>query len=611
MDKKNTTIGVVLLLAAFAVIYFAPRAPAPAIPPPTEKSIPSGGPASSTGSPTSGTQPSTLTPEAAAALASVRPDSTETAPTTLRNDYIEARFTDSGGALREVALIKRDPKNRLVYPDKLGIDKPYVFNALSSRPPSSDPILAFVDYRGLDQNTRYQRIAQSDSEVVYRATLDNGLEVTRRYVLSPNTGENTDPYQIRYETTFRNTGPQATSPIRVGLSLGTAAPTDKTSDQGIKLTSGFSSGGDQTFIERSQLETSSGFFGIGAHGATPYLVNSGTLAWTTVKNQFFASVVTGDQPAVELVTRRVDLHQTEPEESPTKYGITGTVKYEVSAIPAGGEAKLAGSLYVGPKEYRRLADTKVFKADQDKVMGFGFFKYFSQILLTLMTWIHGWTHNWGVAIILTTLTLKTIFIPFTLAASKSAKRMAKIQPELQAIREKYKDNPQKQQQATMELFKTRKINPVGGCFPILLTIPFFMGFFTMLQSAAELRFSPFLWALDLSAMDTVAWIPLGFTSLPLNIMPILMGATMVIQMHLTPSPSMDNMQMKMMRFMPYIFTLFCYTFSCALSLYSFINGLFTIGQQLVINRMKDPVEPTPAPASGKPVKNVTPKKALK
>jgi YidC/Oxa1 family membrane protein insertase len=279
----------------------------------------------------------------------------------------------------------------------------------------------------------------------------------------------------------------------------------------------------------------------------------------------------------------------------------------VKGVPAGGDTALAGSIYIGPKEYRRLANTAVFKADQDKVMDFGFFKYFSQILLTLMTWIHGWTHNWGIAIILTTLTLKTIFIPFTLAASKSAKRMAKIQPDLQAIREKYKDNPQKQQQATMELFKSRKINPVGGCFPILITIPFFMGFFTMLQSAAELRFSPFLWAYDLSATDTVAhiWI------FPLRIMPLLMGATMVIQMHLTPSPSVDNMQMKMMKFMPYIFTFFCYNFSCALSLYSFINGLFTIGQQLVINRMKDPVEPAPAPASGKPVKNVTPKKSLK
>jgi YidC/Oxa1 family membrane protein insertase len=238
-------------------------------------------------------------------------------------------------------------------------------------------------------------------------------------------------------------------------------------------------------------------------------------------------------------------------------------------------------------------------------MQFGFFKYFSQILLTLMTWIHGVVGNWGVAIILTTLTLKIIFIPFTLAASRSAKRMAKLQPEMQALREKFKDNPQKQQAATMELFKKHKVNPVGGCIPILITIPFFMGFFTMLQSTAELRFAPFLWARDLASEDTIALI-FGY---PLNIMPLLMGATMVIQMRLTPSPSTDKMQMKMMQFMPFVFTLFCYRFSCALSLYSFINGLFTIGQQLVINRMKDPVEaPAPARPSGKPVKNVTPKK---
>jgi YidC/Oxa1 family membrane protein insertase len=219
-----------------------------------------------------------------------------------------------------------------------------------------------------------------------------------------------------------------------------------------------------------------------------------------------------------------------------------------------GDAKLGGNLYVGPKEYRRLANTNVFKADQDKIMDFGFFKFFSQILLTLMTWIHGWTNNWGGAIVLTTLTLKIFFIPFTIAASKSAKRMAKIQPDLQAIREKYKDNPQKQQQATMELFKSRKINPVGGCFPILITIPFFMGFFTMLGSAAELRFQPFLWAPDLADTDTVAVL---FGILPLRIMPLLMGATMVIQIRHTPTPSVDNIQKKMMKFMPNIFTQFC------------------------------------------------------
>jgi YidC/Oxa1 family membrane protein insertase len=395
-------------------------------------------------------------------------------------------------------------------------------------------------------------------------------------------------------------------PMRVAVALGTAAPANER-DDGIQLTTGFATGSDREFLPRAKLESSSGFLGIGAHGSTPYLTSAGSLVWTAVKNKFFTSILTGDQPAAELVTRRVKLFNTLPDETPGAYGITGTAKFDVKAMPVGGDALLAGDIYVGPKEYRRLANTKVFKADQDKVMDFGFFKYFSQILLTLMTWIHGWTHNWGIAIILTTLTLKTIFIPFTLAASKSAKRMAKIQPDLQAIREKYKDNPQKQQQATMELFKTRKINPVGGCLPILLTIPFFMGFFTMLQSAAELRYSPFLWAQDLADTDTVAYIWI----FPLRIMPLLMGATMVFQMRLTPSPSVDNMQMKMMKFMPYIFTAFCYGFPVSLSLYSFINGLFTIGQQLVINRMKDPVEPTPAPASGKPVKNVTPKKALK
>ena len=335
-----------------------------------------------------------------------------------------------------------------------------------------------------------------------------------------------------------------------------------------------------------------------------------------MKNQFFTSIFTTDLHASSLLTRRVKLINTLPDEDHRAYGVTGAAQFDVKTLGAGETVKLTGTLYVGPKEYRRLANTEAFKADEDKVMDFGFFKFFSQILLTLMTWIHSFTNNWGVAIILTTLTLKTIFIPFTLAASRSAKRMAKLQPEMTAIREKYKDNPQKQQQATMELFKTHKVNPVGGCFPILVTIPFFMGFFTMLRTAAELRFQPFLWAPDLSTMDTVGHV-FGIDWLPLRIMPLLMGATMVIQMHLTPTPSVDNAQVKMMKFMPYIFTFFCYNFSCALSLYSFVNGLFTIGQQLVINKMKDepgPASPGAAAASTatsiwkKGTKNVTPKK---
>lgn len=595
MDKKNTTIGVLLLLAAFAIIYFAPR-PAPPPPGPAPEVAAPGTPAvaapAQAGAAPGVAAPAPVANPVNAAFAAMNQDSADATVTTLSNDFVEARFSDFGGALREVALKK--------YSKELKGTSPYVFNEQRA-----DPILAFVDLPGLDRNTRFRRVSSSDTEVVYRAVVDNRLEVTRRYVLAPSKGEGSDPYQVRHETTFRNLTDQTLQPMRVALSLGTAAPNDP-KDDGLMLKTGYSNSGDQTFIPRSDLEASGGFLGIGAHSSRPFIASGGPIAWAAVKNKFFVSILTGDEPATGLITKRVKLFTSLPDDAHNAYGITGAAQFDLKGMEPKGEAKLAGSLYVGPKEYRRLANTSVFKADQDKIMDFGFFKFFSQILLTLMTWIHGWAGNWGVAIILTTLILKTIFIPFTLAASRSAKRMAKLQPELQAIREKHKDNPQKQQQATMELFKARKINPVGGCFPILLTIPFFMGFFTMLQSAAELRFSPFLWAPDLSAMDTVAVL---FGVLPLNIMPLLMGATMIIQMHLTPSPSVDNMQMKMMKVMPYIFTLFCYTFSCALSLYSFVNGLFSIGQQLVINRMKDPEETPAAPASGgKAMKNVTPGK---
>ncbi len=594
MDKKNTTIGVLLLIAAFAMIYFGPKpAPTPPAPAPvqTDPAAPAG-PSATPGAPAAAV--------ANTAFAAVNRDAAGASVTTLANDFIEARFTDSGGALLGVALKK--------YAKELKSALPYVFNENHA-----DPILAFVNSPGLDRKARYQLVSQSATEIVYRTTLPSGVEVTRRYVLSPNSGDTTDPYQIRHETTFRNAGEQLMQAMLVTVALGTSAPNDD-KDIGQYLKTGYSTGKDQKFVARAELEASGGFFGMGSHGSSPAITSNGPIAWAVVQNQFFASILTSDKPATALITRRVKLLAAQPDDNNNAYGIAGEAQFSVEALAPKAEIKLAGSLYVGPKEYRRLANGKTFAADQDKIMDFGFFKWFSQLLLTLMTAIHGWVAGiapvwgWGIAIILTTLTLKTIFIPFTIAASRSAKRMAKIQPELQALREKFKDNPQKQQQATMELFKTRKINPIGGCLPILLTMPFFMGFFTMLPSAAELRFQSFLWASDLSATDTVAVL---FGILPLNIMPLLMGATMVIQMQLTPSPSVDNAQMKMMKFMPYIFILFCYTFSCALSLYSFINGLFTIGQQLVINRMKDPIETAPAVATGpggKPIKNVTPGK---
>jgi len=397
---------------------------------------------------------------------------------------------------------------------------------------------------------------------------------------------------------------------------------------GQQLTSGYSDGKKQHFIEHTRLQ-GGGFlslFGIGSREPTALLPTHANVRWASLGNRFFASILTpaAESPAVGLLTRRVPIAAPDGSPQPTHYGLGAEALFDLSPLAPNASNTLAMDFYVGPKAYPRLSNSDNFKADQDKVMNYGMFRFFSQTLLTMMDWVHRWVSPlapkwaWGWAVVITTLTLKIVFLPLTLAASRSAKRMQKIQPEMQALREKFKDNPQKMQQATMELFKKNKVNPMGGCLPILVTMPFFIGFFVMLRTASELRFESFLWAADLSAPDTVARV----FGLPINIMPLLMGATMVIQMRLTPTPSADNMQAKLLKFMPWMFTLFCYNFSCALALYSTVNGIFTIGQQLIINRMKtDGPAATPgspaAPATGhaagggkrggsKPMKNITP-----
>lgn len=616
MDKKNLTIGVVLMLAAFASLYLGQKFAPPPAPVPAPTQLPAD-PATATapdGSPVAPASTPVFNPQNATLAAAVVQDAEGASVISLANSHVEIRLTNFGGAIREVAFRKRDAKDRLIYPSTLGGREPFIFNQLHA-----DPMLAFVGFPGLDRNTGFSVVSQTSSEVVYRAVFENRVEVTRRYFLPDGSDPKTDPYQLRHETTFRNLTDQTIPLPRVALSLGTTAPVSSL-DHGLQLATGYSDGEDQHFIERSKLE-GGGFLswiGFGSRDPLPQIASNGPVAWASVSNQFFTALLTPDQPAAGLVTRRVELPSFPDRPNLANYGLTGTAQFEVAALAPAASSTLALNFYVGPKEYRRLANADVFAADQDKVMNFGMFRFFSQLLLTLMTWVHSWvvdlspTWAWGWAIVITTLILKIVFLYPTLAASKSAKRMGKLQPEMQAIREKFKDNPQKLQAATMELFKKHRVNPMGGCLPILITMPFFFGFFQMLGSTAELRFAPFMWAVDLSAPDTVWRIP-GI-DFPVNIMPLLMGATMIIQMRLTPMPSTDNMQAKLFKLMPWIFTVFCYTFPCGLALYSTVNGIFTIGQQLVVNRMKDePLAPLPAPAPaggkpGKAVKNVTPKK---
>jgi len=591
MDKKNTTIGVLLIIAAIASFILAPKAPprpAPVIAQPTA------------GSPTiAGAAVVPALSPSDATFAAVAKDDGSAKVITLANDFIEVAFTDMGGAIRDVGFKK--------YPAVKGESAPYVFNQLHA-----DPMLAFTQdsFPGLDRSVRYEIVSQTASEVVFRAVFENRIEVLRRYTVQPSDVPSTkgDPYQLRHETTFRNLTDQAITLPRVALSLGTASLAG-INDNGLDLNLGFNDGKNVKFVRGTEL-AGGGFlssFGIGRRDPIPFIDNNTPVVWASVKNQFFTTVLTPDQPGAGTTIRRVELPPF-PGTQTVVSGVTGSARFELPMLIAHGETKLGTDFYVGPKEYKRLSNGDVFKHDQDKVMDFGMFKFFSQLLLTLMTWIHGWAGSWGMAIILSTLLIKIVSLPFTLSAARSAKRMQKLQPQMAAIKEKFKDNPQKMQQANMQLFKDNKVNPLGSCLPVMIPMPFFFGFFSMLRSASELRFAEFLWVRDLAGPDTVAYIA-GF---PINLLPIFLGITMIVQTKLVPQPNMDTDQAKMMsqmmKWMPLIYVVMCYKFSCALSLYSTVNGLFTIGQQLYINRQKDPVGVSVAANAGRVIKNVTPKR---
>ena len=188
------------------------------------------------------------------------------------------------------------------------------------------------------------------------------------------------------------------------------------------------------------------------------------------------------------------------------------------------------------------------------------------------------------------------------------KRMQTLQPQMNALREKYKDDPVKLNRKMMEFMKENKVNPLGGCLPMLLQFPVFIGFFTMVRSAIELRGASFLWTCDLSHPDTLFIIPgLGFipfigisgVGLPFNGLPLLMGATMLWQARLTPvSPGMDPSQQKIMKYMPLMFLFLLYNYSAGLTLYWTVQNLLTIAQMKLTRSKNDPATTPVVPGKG-------------
>lgn len=228
------------------------------------------------------------------------------------------------------------------------------------------------------------------------------------------------------------------------------------------------------------------------------------------------------------------------------------------------------SAYIGPKDYVVLEtiDPVLIHAIE-----YGWFTFASAPLFDLLMWLHGIFGNWGWAIIALTILIRLVLYPLTYKGMLSMQKMKDLAPKIKDIQAKHKGDPQRMNAAVMETYKKHGANPLGGCLPLLMQIPVFFAIYRVLLNAVELQGAPWmLWIDDLSRMD------------PTFILPILMGASMYYQQKLTPNNFTDPMQQKIFQFLPIIFTFFFITFPSGLVLYWFVNNLFSIGQQFIVNR---------------------------
>lgn len=290
----------------------------------------------------------------------------------------------------------------------------------------------------------------------------------------------------------------------------------------------------------------------------PFTVNSAD-GWIGIIERYFASawIITGNSPR-QFYTKRLNDNVS-----------SAGVRAKLAEVPSNSNVTVNAILYTGPQLKQQLVSAATglqFTVD------YGWLTFIASPLFSLLSGIQKIFTNWGISIILLTLIIKLFFYPLSASSYKSMAQLKEVAPRLQSMKEKFGDDKQKMQQAMMELYKTEKINPLGGCLPILIQIPVFIALYWVLLGAVELRQAPFFgWITDLSVKD------------PFYVLPILMAASMFLQQKLNPKPT-DPMQAKLMMMMPVIFSVFFFFFPAGLVLYWFVNNVLSMMQQWYVNK---------------------------
>ena len=280
--------------------------------------------------------------------------------------------------------------------------------------------------------------------------------------------------------------------------------------------------------------------------------------WVAMQQHYFLSAWIPDEKSKNILYTRA---------SNGDYTI-GTVSQSIGLAP-GKSANIGSNLYLGPETTSVL---KEIAPGLELTVDYGWLWFLSSALFSLLKAIHSVVGNWGWSIVLVTMLIKLAFYRLSATSYKSMAGMRKLQPKLQALRERYGDDKAKISQATMELYRQEKVNPLGGCLPIIIQIPVFIALYWVLLESVELRQAPFIfWINDLAAAD------------PYHVLPVIMGGTMFIQQRLNPAPP-DPMQAKVMMFLPVLFTGLFWSFPAGLVLYWIVNNTLSILQQWHITR---------------------------
>ncbi len=431
----------------------------------------------------------------------------------------------------------------------------------------------------------FEKVTKTDRSISFLGATMDGLIVRKTWTLMDE-GEPGGPYRLILSLEFENHGEKNVELKELGLFAGSAAPLWK-GEWGRHITMFYRKNGD--YKKRRVIAFKKGKKGV-------YERDAGTMGYAGVGNQFFAAIVSplkpydawvwGDREAIRLPevagggeAECVRLGMSLPPETLAAGGGTAAIEYDV---------------FMGPKQNRMLRKIGMGRGE---VMSYGgFLGMISRPLNWLLNALHTWVFDpiskkwsWGFAIVALTILIRAAMWPLQNKSTRAMKRMSKLQPQMKEMKEKYPDNPQRMNQEMMKMYREYGINPLGGCLPLLVQIPIFFGFYTMLMYAVELRQQKFLWVDDLSLPDTIATLPfsLPFLGEGVNLLPIVMAVTMVLQMSLTPKTG-DKMQRRLFMMMPVIFFFFCYNFASALALYWTTSNIFAIAQMLITRRLPEP-----------------------